>query len=82
MSWGFLPNRDAKAVRSVPSGALVTFDTVSHEGILEDQGRDPVRYFASKGVKADDVLDDARAITASEVPHDFAKDGRTSSPDR
>lgn len=73
--WGFLPNRDAKAVRSVPSGALVTFDTVSHEGILEDQGRDPVRYFASKGVSAGDVLDDARAIAASELPHDFAKDG-------
>jgi acetamidase/formamidase len=73
--WGFLPNRDAKAVRSVVSGSLVTFDTVSHEGILEDQGRDPVRYFASKGVKATDVLDDARAIAASELPHDFAKDG-------
>jgi acetamidase/formamidase len=73
--WGLLPNRDAKAVRSVPSGALVTFDTVSHEGILEDQGRDPVRYFASKGVKPADVLADARAIAASELPHDFAKDG-------
>jgi acetamidase/formamidase len=73
--WGFLPNRDAKAVRSVPSGALVTFDTVSHEGILEDQGRDPVRYFSSNGVRERDVLDDARAIAASDVAHDFATDG-------
>ena len=40
--WGFLPNRDARPVRTVRSGELVTFDTVSHEGILEDQGRDPV----------------------------------------
>jgi acetamidase/formamidase len=73
--WGFLPNRDAAAVRSVRSGSLVTFDTVSHEGILEDQGRDPVRYFSSKGVPERDVLSDARAIAASALPHDFANDG-------
>lgn len=73
--WGFLPNRDAKAVRSVKSGSLVTFDTVSHEGILEDQGRDPLRYFASKGVRERDVLDDARAIAASDLPHDYVRDG-------
>jgi acetamidase/formamidase len=73
--WGFLPNRDAAAVRSVRSGSLVTFDTVSHEGILEDQGRDPVRYFSSKGVPERDVLRDARAIAASALPHDFANDG-------
>jgi len=73
--WGHLPNREAKAVRTVKSGSLVTFDTVSHEGILEDQGRDPVRYFRRKGVRERDVLDDARAIAASELEHDFAKDG-------
>ena len=73
--WGHLPNRDAKAVRSVPSGALVTFDTVSHEGMLEDQGRDPVRYFSGKGVAERDVLDDARAIAGSALEHDFVKDG-------
>jgi acetamidase/formamidase len=73
--WGFLPNRDARPIRSVRSGALVTFDTVSHEGILEDQGRDPVRYFAGKGVRERDILRDARAIAASEIAHDFAKDG-------
>ncbi len=42
-SWGYLPNRAATPIRRVRSGALVTFDTVSHEGILEDQGRDPDR---------------------------------------
>jgi len=73
--WGSLPNRDAKALRTVRSGATVTFDTVSHEGILEDQGRDPVRYFASKGVAERDVLLDARAIAASGLAHDFDKDG-------
>ena len=60
---------------SVPSGATVMFDTVSHEGILEDQGRDPVRYFGSHGVPPSMVLKDAIAITASSLPHDFAKDG-------
>ncbi|HJO36504.1 MAG TPA: acetamidase, partial [Gammaproteobacteria bacterium] len=38
--WGHLPNRGAQPVLSVPSGSIVTFDTVSHEGVLEDQGRD------------------------------------------
>jgi acetamidase/formamidase len=75
VQWGYLPNRDAKPVRTVRSGALVTFDTVSHEGILEDQGRDPVAYFRGKGVDEDAVLDDARRIAASDLPHDFAKDG-------
>src|SRR5471030_776834 len=41
--WGYLPDNAAKPVVTVPSGATVTFDTVSHEGILEDQGRDPVK---------------------------------------
>ncbi len=73
--WGFLPNRDSVPVRRVASGSLVTFDTVSHEGILEDQGRNPVHYFGTKGVPERDVLDDARAIAASEIAHDFVKNG-------
>ena len=73
--WGFLPNRDARPVRTVRSGELVTFDTVSHEGILEDQGRDPVAYFRGKGVTAAQVMDDAAAIARSELAHDFADDG-------
>jgi acetamidase/formamidase len=44
------------------SGETVTIDTVSHEGILEDQGRDPVGYFAGHGVARDQVLNDAVAI--------------------
>ncbi len=73
--WGHLPNRDAKPIRSVRSGALVTFDTVSHEGILEDQGRDPVEYFTAKGVRKRDILRDARTIAASDIEHDFEDDG-------
>ncbi len=73
--WGYLPNRDAEPILTVPSGSTVTFDTVSHEGILEDQGRDPVAYFGQYGVSEDMVLDDAIAIAASDDPHDFLEDG-------
>lgn len=73
--WGYLPDNAAKAIVTVPSGATVTFDTVSHEGILEDQGRDPAKYFGGLGVPANQVLSDAKAIAASSVVHDFAKDG-------
>ncbi len=75
VQWGVLPNRDRQPVLTVPSGSVVTFDTVSHEGVLEDQGRDPVGFFGSHGVAADEVLDDARAIAASGMAHDFKADG-------
>jgi acetamidase/formamidase len=73
--WGILPNRDVTPVGTVRSGTAVTFDTVSHEGILEDQGRDPVAYFASKKVAERDVLNDARAIAGSDLDHDLDNDG-------
>ena len=73
--WGSLPNLDAKPVLSVPSGSVVTFDTVSHEGILEDQGKDPIKYFGQFGIKPNQVLKDAQAIAASSLEHDFVKDG-------
>ncbi|MGD8476875.1 MAG: acetamidase/formamidase family protein [Burkholderiales bacterium] len=75
VSWGSLPNRDARPLLVVPSGSVVTFDTVSHEGVLEDQGRDPVRYFGSHGVAPNAVLADATAIAASNISHDFKADG-------
>lgn len=75
ITWGYLPNRAAKPVLTVPSGATVTFDTVSHEGLLEDQGRDPIAYFGSKGVPREQVLDEAQAIATSRLAHDFDKDG-------
>ena len=72
---GYLPDNAAKPIVTVPSGASVTFDTLSHEGILEDQGRDPAKYFGGFGVAPDQVLNDAKAIAASSLTHDFAKDG-------
>jgi len=73
--WGSLPNANSKPVLTVPSGSVVTIDTVSHEGVLEDQGKDPVKFFGQFGVKPGQVLKDAQAIAASNLEHDFVKDG-------
>jgi acetamidase/formamidase len=60
--WGYLPSLTSEPVLHIRSGQTVTIDTVSHEGILEDQGRDPVTFFAGHGVPARHVLSDAIAI--------------------
>lgn len=75
IQWGHLPNSSSKPVLTIPSGGTVTFDTVSHEGILEDQGRDAVEYFGQHGIGADLVLEDAQAITESSIEHDFEDEG-------
>jgi acetamidase/formamidase len=75
--WGYVPNVHAAPVVQMRSGQTVTIDAVSHEGILEDQGRDPVEYFGSQGVAESDVLQDAVDIAAgyTRTPRDFDKDG-------
>lgn len=75
ITWGYLPNKQAKPVLTVPSDSVVTFDTISHEGLLEDQGRNAEKYFTSKGVKPEHVLAEAKLITGSKLKHDFHKDG-------
>lgn len=72
VSWGLLPNAASLPVLSVRSGTTVTIDTVSHEGILEDQGRDPVAFFAAAGIGQ--VLQDAVTV-ARAVEHDPAVHG-------
>jgi acetamidase/formamidase len=57
--WGRLPCAADSAVLSVDPGQEVVVDTLSHEGILEDQGGDPLAYFAQRGVAQDAVLADA-----------------------
>jgi acetamidase/formamidase len=69
--WGWLPDRTTAAVLEVASGDTVTIDTVSHEGILEDQGRDPVAYFGSHGIARADVLHDAIEVAGSDLAHDL-----------
>ncbi len=67
--WGRLPNRTTPPVARVRSGSIVTLDTISHEGVLEDQGQDPRGYFAGFGVPRRQVLDDAIAV-AARATHD------------
>jgi acetamidase/formamidase len=73
--WGFLPNKDSKPVLKVPSKSLITFDTLSSEGMVEDQGRDPVKFFGKFGVRKNEVLQDAIDICASNLEHSITKDG-------
>ena len=61
--WGRLPCETDDPVLTIDSGTEVTIDTISHEGILEDQGRDPRAFFGGYGVE---VLDDAIALAASD----------------
>jgi acetamidase/formamidase len=72
--WGRLPCETDAAVLRVAPGETVTIDTVSHEGILDDQGKDPRTFFAGHGIAASEVLDDAIEIAAS-VRRDPAADG-------
>ncbi|WAC70426.1 acetamidase/formamidase family protein [Microbacterium sp. SL75] len=70
--WGRLPCATDAPVLEISSGESVTIDTVSHEGILDDQGKDPAAYFAAHGVAADAVLRDAIEIAASVARDPFA----------
>ncbi|WP_232050131.1 acetamidase/formamidase family protein [Actinoplanes sp. OR16] len=63
--WGYVPSTTSEPILRMRSGETVTVDTVSHEGILEDQGRDPVAWFGKHGVKRSEVLSDAIAIARS-----------------
>ena len=73
--WGRLPCARDEPVLTVDPGEEVTIDTISHEGILEDQGRDPLAYFAGHGVDAGQVLDDAVVLAREFGPRDPAVDG-------
>nr|WP_205827339.1 acetamidase/formamidase family protein [Microbacterium excoecariae] len=72
--WGRLPSRADAPVLTIAAGDQVVIDTVSHEGILPDQGQDPAAFFAGHGVPAAAVLEDARQIAATS-PRDAAADG-------
>jgi len=73
--WGRLPCADDAPLLTVRPGARVTVDTLSHEGLLEDQGRDPRHFFGTHGVPPELVLDEAVALAASERSHDPVVDG-------
>ncbi|MGW8484003.1 acetamidase/formamidase family protein [Microbacterium sp. NPDC055903] len=65
VGWGWLPTAASTPALTVRSGDSVTMDTLSHEGLLADQGRDPVAFLAAHG--RDDVLRDATELAASDV---------------
>lgn len=73
--WGRLPCAADDPVLTIDSDTAVTIDTLSHEGILEDQGRDPRAYFGGHGVDPDQVLTDAVVLAASDHPRDPRVDG-------
>lgn len=66
--WGELPNRTSTPAAVIDSGSILTLDGISHEGILEDQGKNPVSYFGSKGVPRRQILNDAVDVAAHK-PH-------------
>ncbi|NDZ94342.1 acetamidase [Streptomyces sp. SID6673] len=73
--WGDLPCATDRPVMSVMPGTTLTIDTLSHEGILADQGRDPRKYFGAHGVAPECVLDEAVALCASDRTHRQGIDG-------
>jgi acetamidase/formamidase len=62
--WGRLPCGADEPVLVIDPGTVVAIDALSHEGLLPDQGQDPVAFFAREGVPAELVLEDAIRIAA------------------
>jgi acetamidase/formamidase len=73
--WGRLPCAADRPVLRLEPGQEAVIDTISHEGILEDQGRDPRAFFARHGVDGEHVLDDAVALASSGYSRDPGADG-------
>ncbi len=65
LRWGTLPTADDAPAVEVPDGGTVTIDTVSHEGLLADQGADAVAFFGRWGIGEDEILADVRELTGS-----------------
>ncbi|MGG6240639.1 acetamidase/formamidase family protein [Nodosilinea sp. AN01ver1] len=59
--WGELFKPDSAPILTVKSGDRIRMETVSHEGILADQG-DTVEFLTGGGIKADDILPDQITI--------------------
>lgn len=73
--WGELPIGGDGARIRLSSGDSVVVDTLSHEGLLEDQGRDPRAWFGSHGVDADFVLEEAVGLAGSRDERDPSRHG-------
>lgn len=64
--WGELFKPDSAPILKVRSGDRLVMETVSHEGILADQG-DTIEFLTKGGIKQSDILPDQLTIKA-EVP--------------
>ncbi|MFE2864838.1 acetamidase/formamidase family protein [Embleya sp. NPDC059259] len=73
--WGWLPGARDRPVLLAESGETLTVDTVSHEGLLGEQGRDPAAFFGRHHIPADRVPADHHALAASDLTHDPVVDG-------
>ena len=62
--WGELFKPDSAPILTVQSGDVVTLETVSHEGILADQG-DTVEFLTGQGIKEEDILPDQLIVKAN-----------------
>ncbi len=59
--WGELFKPDSKPILTVKSGDRIRMDTVSHEGIIADQG-DTVEFLTGGGIAKSDILVDQITI--------------------
>lgn len=50
--WGVLPSQNDPPLAVVDSASTISIDTLSHEGVLEDQGGDPIAFFRGTGSAA------------------------------
>ncbi len=73
--FGRLPGADARCVGELAPGGVLVVDTVSHEGLLPDQGSDPVTFFTSLGIREDEVLEDVRTLARAGLARDPERDG-------
>ncbi|MGB3790563.1 MAG: acetamidase/formamidase family protein [Phormidesmis sp.] len=62
--WGELFKPDSAPILSVQSGDRITVETISHEGILADQG-DTVDFLTSRGIKRENILPDQLIVKAN-----------------
>ncbi|MEL6438632.1 MAG: acetamidase/formamidase family protein [Cyanobacteria bacterium J06621_8] len=59
--WGRLFTANDEPILQIKSGDVVTIETISHEGIMPDQG-DTVEFFNAAGIEAADILPDQLAV--------------------
>lgn len=62
--WGELFKPDSEPILTVQSGDQVVLETISHEGIMADQG-DTVEFLTGQGIKEEDILPDQLLVKAN-----------------